>query len=232
MNVNIILPPRSYFNKTHININGRPKTKKHISDLFWHSNEIAGHLIPVTCHLRTQVRDIIRQIFFVNPRETIHADEKTLVIHIRSGDIFRSKNPHPDYIMPPLCFYTNIIKELGDQIDKIHLIAEDAFNPCINLLQEKYPNLVFKKSSLDEDVKVIMGAKRIVYGAGTFIPELLAVFNDSFTEIYRSSNAYKPSLLVKHSYKDNVIDISDYIDKMGSWKNTPEQCQLMCDYVF
>jgi hypothetical protein len=133
--------------------------------------------------------------------------------------------------MPPLCFYVHIIEKSGTRVDKIHLVAEDTLNPCVNLLRKRYPNVVFKISSLAEDVKTIIRARKIVFGTGTFVPQLLTFFNDSLTEIYRASNASEPSL-GGYSCKDNVIDISDYISKIGSWKNTPAQRQLMCDYEF
>jgi hypothetical protein len=90
---------------------------------------------------------------------------------------------------------------------------------------------MFKISSLAEDVRTIIGARKIVFGTGTFVPQLLTFLSDSLTEIYRPNNTSPPSL-VGYSCKDNVIDISDYINKIGSWKNTPAQRQLMCDYKF
>ncbi len=231
MGVNVSLPRHPHFNKTYISTNGRPRSKSHISDPFWHRDMIRGHTIPVASDHRRQVHKVIRELLFVNPRDATQAGENTLVIHIRSGDIFGSRNPHSGYIMPPFCFYVHVIEKSGTRVDKIHLVAEDTLNPCINLLRERYSNLVFKISSLAEDVRTIIGARKIVFGTGTFVPQLLAFSSDSLTEIYRPSNTSPPSL-VGYSCKDNVIDISDYINKIGSWKNTPAQRQLMCDYEF
>jgi len=232
---NVGLPGHICFNKTYISINGRPKSRGRISDLFLYPGRIAGYAVPVSDDHRPQVRKIIRDLLYVNPCVPAPmSDDKTLVIHIRSGDIFayhESKRLHQDYIMPPLSFYVRVIEELGTRIDKIHLVAEDTLNPCVELLLRKYSNAVFKKSSLAEDIRLIMGARKIVYGMGTFAPQLLEFFNDSLMEVYRPSNADKVSLLGR-SYKDNVIDIGDYIDKMGGWKNTPEQHALMCSYEF
>ena len=227
MEVNVLLPRHPYFNKTYVSINGRREGKRYISELFWQPNKIAGHTILVTRDHRRQVRKVIRELLLISPR----VEKDTLVIHIRSGDIFAHDKPHSGYIMPPLCFYVRIIEDLGTHIEKIYLVAEDTLNPCVNLLREKYSNAIFKKSSLIEDIETVAGATRIVYGTGTFVPQLLTFFNDSLTEIYRASNAYEVSL-IESACKDNVIDISDYIGKIGSWKNTPAQRQLMCDYKF
>ena len=55
-----------------------------------------------------------------------------LVIHVRSGDIFRVKIPHEGYAQPPLSFYVNAISRFSPS--KIIIVAEDILNPCVTAL--------------------------------------------------------------------------------------------------
>ena len=47
-------------------------------------------------------------IFEYIPEVDDKLNENYLIIHIRSGDIFR-KNPHSNYVPPPLSYYMNQI---------------------------------------------------------------------------------------------------------------------------
>lgn len=62
-----------------------------------------------------------------------------LVIHMRSGDIFKMKG-HYAYIQPPLSFYVDVIS--SRTWGNIYIIAEDDRNPCFHKLKEKYPNII------------------------------------------------------------------------------------------
>ncbi len=57
-----------------------------------------------------------------------------LVIHIRTGDIFKSRIIHPKYGQPPLSFYMLVISFLNPS--SIRFIFEDFSNPIIKLLIE------------------------------------------------------------------------------------------------
>ena len=57
--------------------------------------------------------------------------EETLIIHMRSGDIF-ANCPHPKYIPPPLSFYNNILDE--NNYKDVLICTENSRNPCLGYL--------------------------------------------------------------------------------------------------
>jgi len=71
---------------------------------------------------------------------------ESLFIHIRSGDIFTSNNPHPAYTQPPLDFYIKIIDK--ENRFPIFFFVEDEKNPVVNELKKIYPSTV-KYISID-----------------------------------------------------------------------------------
>ena len=83
---------------------------------------------------------ILQQAFLIKNIKKL--PENDVVIHIRSGDIFKS-NPHPNYVPPPLSYY---IKKLNKyKYEKIHIVCEDTVNPVVNELLKLYKNAVYKK---------------------------------------------------------------------------------------
>lgn len=153
--------------------------------------------------------------------ENINYDE-TLIIHIRGGDIF-NQFPHQDYIQPPLQYYERIID--SSNYSKIIIISEDEKNPCINMLINKYDNVILKKNSLLYDVNIMLKAKYIVASNSTLIYSIL-IMSKNIKKIYY--NSFLPIIEL-----DNVsIFIYDFIDyiKYGEWKNSPEQINLMLNF--
>jgi hypothetical protein len=120
-----------------------------------------------------------------------HADT-TLVIHIRSGDLFdfdyfngnevkewmpaaKEGKTHEDgfYWQPPLCFYKRVIQQgngHGQEFTKVLVVTErDKKNPTIKGLLEWRPSLVTVQSSeLWIDVSTILQARHLVISHGTF----------------------------------------------------------------
>jgi hypothetical protein len=168
-----------------------------------------------------KVKEIIRKIFtFSN-----YKNQYDLIIHIRSGDIFHNVI-HNKYISPPLSYYTNIIPNY----EKICLVAEDKRNPIINILLEKYPNIIYNKNSLIRDIEIILGARNIISSIGTFVPSLV-IFNNKLEKMYMPSYQMNQYLL---EYLNNIqiikIDLEEYKKKINKWKNTIEQKKIMIEY--
>lgn len=162
----------------------------------------------------------------------IEPDDKELVIHIRSGDIFQP-NPHPGYIQPPLGFYITILDDLLENkaIDKVCIVCEDRENPCINALEKRVAEFGLpchvQSGTLRQDVQRLLAAKHLVFGSGTFgagiclltgTVETLHVFG---TTIYRDLPNVKRGVIY---YAD-----AGYI-KDGDWVGSAEQRQLMLDF--
>lgn len=140
--------------------------------------------------------------------------ENDLVIHIRSGDIF-SSNPHPNYVPPPLEYYTKQIAKKN--YDKIIIVCEDQINPVVNKLLELYKHAVYKKNSLTEDIEIILGASNIIYSVGTFV-SALKLLSDNINYIY--GNDF------------NNKEFDDYYKIMKPWKNTEKQREYILTYKY
>jgi hypothetical protein len=236
-NYNIILPKNKYFNTTYIIIN----------DKITMENEKIISSESENFFFRDRIKDIDKKLFKLNNERTLEILKKSfnfnnfklhdlknndIVIHIRSGDIFSRPNPHPHYIMPPLSYYIDIIKfiKYDNTIDDpvIYLISEDTLNPCVNELLKLYPQIIYKKQSLDEDISLILSAHNIIASFGSFISALLhfsqniknlhKVSYDKYDwEIYKNLNFY-------------ITDLNEYHELMKPWKNTEEQKRIMINY--
>ena len=142
----------------------------------------------------------LKKIFKIKYKSIKKGSEKDLYIHIRSGDLIDSNGNStgfsitlPEYRPLPLSFYTTIID--NNKYDNVYIISEDDKFPAISILLDKYPNVKFKIRSLDDDIKLIMGARNIAYGWGSFIPTLLW-FNEGLNNVYISQ------------YYDNIFGIN------------------------
>jgi hypothetical protein len=108
--------------------------------------------------------------------------ESTLVIHIRSGDIF---NPgcHSFYVQPPFAFYKKIIDE--HSFDRIHIITEpDKRNPCIQMIQDMYPTTTIQSSELINDCSVILQAKHFACNSTGTFGHMLALLSKNIEHLY------------------------------------------------
>ena len=229
-NYNVILPQHEYFNTSYIIINKNvDATAPHITDKdeFYLCQQFKA-LNPEIFRSNTEiVSRIMKDIFIFKNIESLGVND--LVIHIRSGDIF-SASPHPEYIMPPLSYYTNIIE--NNTYDQIYLIAEDTLNPCINKLLELYPNIHFNIQSLEKDIEVVLSATNIVISYGTFITELLTV-SDNIKNVYSPNYSDYQTITLYETphYNLTMIDLTHYRDEMRPWTNTPHQINKMLSFV-
>lgn len=156
---------------------------------------------------------ILQKAFLINNINKL--PENDLVIHIRSGDIFNS-NPHPNYVPPPLSYYTKEIDKY--KYEKIHIICEDTINPVVNELLKLYKNVVWEKNNLEKDIIIILGATNIILSVGTFIPSLMKL-----------SNNIK---YIHNSFKTNINKNQEYNKIMRPWKNTIEQRNYILTYDY
>jgi len=173
---------------------------------------------------KINIREIIKDIFNLKIIN-LNFTDNDLVIHIRSGDVY-SKYPHSGWIQPPLSFYKTIINE--KKWDKIILICEDDKSPIIKPLINEYRNIIFKINSLNEDINIIIQAKNICFGMGSFIPSLL-LLNDNINTIYYPSYCHRYLLDLLYCKNKKVYELENYINK-GEWKNTEEQRNIMLTY--
>ena len=139
---------------------------------------------------------ILQKAFLINNINKL--PENDLVIHIRSGDIFNSK-PHPNYIPPPLSYYTKEIDKY--KYEKIHIICEDTINPVTNELRKLYKNAVYEKNTLEKDIRIILGATNIIYSVGTFIPSLMLLSdNNKYLQLTHSGTPTSTKIFTFSSF--------------------------------
>lgn len=161
-----------------------------------------------------------------------------LVIHIRSGDIFKSRSIHPNYGQPPLSFYILVILFMNPS--SIRIIFEDFSNPVIKLLIKYVKSLkctlnIQDCNSLRNDVNCIFRAKNVVCGNGTFVPGILLGSNaiDSIF-IFESSKDFKSRWSLERVKKIyNVIDNDGFYRKNilnKNWRASTNQLRLMKNY--
>lgn len=203
---------------------------------------------PHNFYYRNKIKNINKKSFYINNKLVINIlkkaftikdipllDKNDIIIHIRSGDIFNN-HPHKKYIMPPLSYYNKILNK--NNFNKIILVSEDTKNPVINKLINLYPNIIYKKQSLIDDIKIILGGTKIISSFGTFIPYLL-LLSDNIINLYQPSyqkTEIDDYLNIQYeNYNINRFNIystnlENYRLSMFPWKNTYEQRNLMLNY--
>jgi len=164
------------------------------------------------------------------PMADVPDDE--LVIHIRSGDVFKVR-PHPNYAQPPLSFYTRVIEELraAGEINSVCLVFENTKNPCIaalcDYLQRTGMSYRTQSGTFAEDGAVIFGARRVVFGVGTFALGMAAT-STRLRDVY----AFRQKDLDAFPAHEQVWLVEagdDYIPR-GGWTGSPEQLATMISY--
>jgi hypothetical protein len=172
----VVIPRHTYFNKCRINIGDNICEEKNEEMQYgydcnqFYNDDMVSYVKPECFSMNNEtVRSIIMDLFVIDYTKLTPLDENELVMHIRSGDAI--KYIHPQYVIPPLSYYTNVIE--SGKYNKIYIIAEDKLNPCIDVLCSKYSNIVFKLSDLTKDIELVLRARNIMMTIGTFIPSLL-----------------------------------------------------------
>lgn len=166
-----------------------------------------------------------------------HNPANHIAIHVRSGDLFDKKNPHPRYPQPPLAFYIKVIEHFMGMHDDIvvSLVYQDKGNPVIERLQNYVSanGIVTHEYSgnLSDDLTTLLSHQALVFGRGTFgkavaslAPYLKTIYFPWTDSDFRHvCNARKIN-----GYMVNEID--DKYIKIGQWKNSREQRDLMVEY--
>lgn len=160
--------------------------------------------------------DILKNLLTFMDTNNTEVSDDTLVIHMRSGDIF-SNCPHPKYVPPPLDFYTKIINE--GKFNNYIICTQNNRNPCLRPL-EKLNNVRWSGGNLGKDIELIMSAKNLAFGVGSFVPALLMLSNN-IEYAYVASNYGVPGILEGEkclfgkTIKIDEYDCSEYLEKIG-----------------
>lgn len=179
------------------------------------------------------IRSFSHATRLLNPENILGPDE--MVIHIRSGDIFKPRGAiHPNYGQPPLSFYRKAVGHAMPRI--VHLVYQDMRNPVIKPLKKwlRDQNIAFtkpSKSSLRKDVKTVLRAQTLVAGQGTFIPGAVSLGGNLKTIycFHACLDLLGQRDVTYHVIKDRSSHYVDAIQRWN-WRNSPEQRNLMVSY--
>lgn len=153
-------------------------------------------------------------------------DSHTLVIHIRSGDVF-SDNPNKKYLQNPLEYFVYVL----NQFTRTIVVCEDYNNPVIEHL-EKIDSVEIRMNNLSDDIATILSAKNLCFsGVGTFGP-ICAMLSDNIENIFMTniSNIDNEWIFNKNINIHNThINMEKYI-QFNTWNNSDEQRSLMINY--
>ena len=191
-----------------------------VADLFFYRHKLA---YPVEIYKKNieERNKLLKEAFLIKDINPL--SENDLVIHIRSGDIFK-KSPHAAYIPPPLSYY---IKEINKKkYNKIIILCEDRINPVVNKLLELYKNAIHNINNLEEDIRFILGASNIVFSVGTFIPALIQL-TDNIKYITGFNSCY-----CSNNNDGNNVEFKDYYIIMRPWRNTEKQRECILTYNY
>ena len=157
----------------------------------------------------------------------------SVVIHIRSGDVFRRDGKvHPGYGQPPLGYYTSIIEREG--YEDIRLVFEDRENPVIDalesFLQRRGIRYSLPGSCLADDIALLLSARNVIAGFGTFVPAILALSTNIEHAFFM--NGRPDQLLPKHVICTVLFDRGSYTSRIlrNNWDNSEAARRLMLDY--
>jgi hypothetical protein len=214
----------------------RPETRILVGDFFRLSafDKALAHAADAA---RAQiVRDHIRRRLDLFPLpEAARLDDRTVVFHFRSGDVFRPR-PHSFYVQPPAAYYIAILERLvaEGRIERAILVAEDRNNPAIAALEARLAALGigfrFQSGSFREDVQTLIGARHLVFGFGTFGVGI-CLLADSIDSVhyFGPADALQPYDTIPGIGALTRVSAEDYI-AFGDWRATPAQLELMTGY--
>ena len=159
----------------------------------------------------------------------IYIPQDTLVIHIRSGDIFE-KTKHFDQIQNPLNFYLEVIKNY----ENILIITSEARNnPVLSYLENLNDyNVEIKSSSVEEDFNTLINATNLcLSGVGTFgIAAALLSSNLKklyYTDLYMRSHL-NPEMIDSQKVEKIEYKVTNYLE-VGEWSNSKKNVESMLD---
>jgi hypothetical protein len=201
-----------------------------------------GHYVPRAVErdqkrLATILREAIRPILLPGLEDGV-LDAGTVMVHIRSGDIFAAEGlgGHAGYVQPPLAYYIACLEHAASQhpVERVILVHEDLRNPCIPALEAHLAAAgipcTMQSGTLREDTAIIFGARRIISGHGTFVAALIAQ-SEKVEAMYFFRRVMLPQLFDAKAPRIFVAhDTAKAFTAYGEWSNSAQRRQLMLDY--
>ena len=172
------------------------------------------------------IRTLPRVPYEIDPKfnkqyKPFNFSNDSLVIHIRSGDIFyrRYKNSH--YGQPPCQYYREVIS-MRNWSD-ITILSEDNRNPCVDILSTEI-GIPFKKNEFHHDFSILLNAPNIVFSYGSFSYAVI-LFSKKLKSIFTFN---QPSSRIPDHL--NCVPSELYENKvLKKWSANKSQLRLMVD---
>lgn len=160
-----------------------------------------------------------------------------VAVHLRSGDLFDRPDPHPNFVQPPLAYYTTALSHFAAAHSRVHvtLVYEDEGNPVIaalhTFLEKAGISTSVSSSSLADDVSTLLEHRALVLGRGSFGVAVAALSANVSTLYYPWSEARFPGLVRERRLEGYLIEeIAPRYITAGGWTNSAEQRRLMVEY--
>ena len=198
---------------------------------FWDGPEKEVSL-PVD-YINKNMRRICRDHILSRLRipECPQVSDDTIVIHIRSGDIFDQvfSGGHI-YVPNPLHYYLLLI----EKFDRAIIVTEpDTNNPVVEALRQ-HKKVIMQSRSVEEDFGCLLAAKNLASsGIGTFCLAA-ALCSQNIENFYCSdlmlSEHLNYGMLLDSDVKVSVLKLRNYFVS-GEWQNTEEQRKFILEYA-
>jgi hypothetical protein len=159
--------------------------------------------------------------------------KQDLTIHIRSGDVFSSSQPHSGYWQPPFDFYTSVIKSVMPR--RVTLVFEDRGNPVIDKIEEYLAASriegVIRDGSIEEAFSEILTSRTLIVARGTFAKSIVAS-SKNLRNLYTFGGSQNYELVAgteRPKFTVHVLPDLEraYESKVSPWENTEEQRSAM-----
>ncbi len=160
----------------------------------------------------------------------VNVPDDTIVIHVRSGDVFDKQVENPvNYVPNPMRYYRQLI----DSFDHAIVVTEnDNHNPIVDELRKDL-KVTVQSLTVEEDFATLLGAKHLASsGVGTFAVSA-ALCSKNIKHFYCSDVHITEHLnwrmLLDTDVKVHLMELPNYI-KPGEWANSEEQRQFILSY--
>jgi len=200
----------SDYNKCDITVNG----------FFYYPKHCYGYYTSFL-ERRKILLKYINPILNLEPVDFVN--KNTLVINIRSGDMFVEGCPHSEYFQPPLSFYKYIINH-GNYDAIIIVTQKDLRNPCIKGLVSWNKDIRLLTPSPEMAASILLEARHLVIGTSTF-SLMLSLLSKNIKCVYTCNAEYKWD---SEDYSVKLYKLKGY--PTDNWKCSPEQLRLMMKY--
>jgi len=160
-----------------------------------------------------------------------------VAVHIRSGDLFDRPDPHPNFVQPPLAFYTLALGHFATTRAGVHitLVYEDNGNPIIaalhTFLDDAGIPYSVSNSSLAVDLSTLLEHRALIVGQGSFGVAVAALSANVETLYFPWGETRIPGLVRERKLNGHLIEeVEPRHIEAGEWTNSNEQRRRMIEY--